>query len=75
MSRVAWLQCLEPQGRDLDVSVDVEAVILAGQHHAPVVHQRHVKTLSVLHLHEIVMINYLCWFAVKWNDCGLKILC
>jgi len=43
-------QCLEPQGRHLDVSVDVEAVVLAGQDHAAVIHQRHVKTLSMLHL-------------------------
>ena len=34
----------------LDVSVDVEAVVLAGQHHGPVVHQRHVKALRMLHL-------------------------
>ena len=47
---MARLQCLEPQRRDLDVSVDVEAGVLAGQHHAPVIHQRHVKTLSMLHL-------------------------
>lgn len=41
---------LEAEGRDLDVSVDVEAVIFAGQHHATVIHQRNVKTLSMLHL-------------------------
>ena len=44
--------CLEPQGRNLDVSVDVEAVVLAGQDHAAVIHQRHVKTLSMLHLEQ-----------------------
>ena len=43
-------QGLEPEGRDLDVSVDVEPVIFAGQHHATVIHQRNVKTLSMLHL-------------------------
>jgi len=37
-------------GGNLNVSVDVEAVVLAGQHHAPVVHQGHVETLGVLHL-------------------------
>ena len=41
---------LEAEGRHLDVSVDVETVVLAGQHHAAVIHQRHVETLRVLHL-------------------------
>ena len=41
---------LHADGRDLDVAVDVEAVVLAGQHNGPVVHQRHVETLGVLHL-------------------------
>jgi len=42
--------CLDAEGRDLDVAVDVEAVVLAGEHHAPVVHQRHVEALRVLYL-------------------------
>ena len=37
----------------MNVSVDVEAVVLARQDHAPVVHQGHVETLSMLHLNII----------------------
>ena len=44
--------CLESQGRHLDVSVNVEAVVLTGQDHASIIHQRHVKTLSMLHLEQ-----------------------
>ena len=51
--------CLDAEGRDLDVAVDVEAVVLAGEHHAPVVHQRYVEALRVLHLHQIVKITNL----------------
>ena len=36
----------------LHVSVDVEAVVLGGEHHGAVVHQRDVETLGVLHLKE-----------------------
>ena len=35
---------------DLHVSVDVQAVVLGGEHHGAVVHQRDVETLGVLHL-------------------------
>ena len=34
----------------LDVSVDIEPVVLAGQHDAAVPHESHVETLGVLHL-------------------------
>ena len=34
----------------LDVSVDVEPVVLAGQDDAAVPHEGHVETLGVLHL-------------------------
>ena len=35
-------------GGQLDVAVDVEAVVFAGQHHGAVVHQGHVEALGVL---------------------------
>lgn len=41
---------LKPQGRDLDVTVDVESVVFRGQHHTPVVHQGHIKALGMFHL-------------------------
>ena len=34
----------------LDISVDIEPVVLAGQHDAAVPHESHVETLGVLHL-------------------------
>ena len=34
----------------LHVAVDVEPVVLAGEHHGPVVHQGDVETLGVLDL-------------------------
>ena len=34
----------------LDIAVDVEPVVLASEHDASVLHERHVKALSVLHL-------------------------
>ena len=34
----------------LDVSVDIEPVVLAGQHDAAVLHESHVETLGMLHL-------------------------
>ena len=37
-------------GWQLDVAVDVEAVVFAGQHHGAVVHQGHVEALGVLDL-------------------------
>lgn len=40
-------------GSYLHVSVDVEAVVLGGEHHGAVVHQRDVETLGVLHLEEM----------------------
>ena len=53
----AVLFCLHAEGRDLDVAVDVEAVVFAGQHHAPVVHQGHVEALRVLNLHQEENVN------------------
>ena len=49
--------CLHPYRRHLNISVDVEPVVLAGQHHATVVHQRYVETLGVLHLHQIFIFS------------------
>ena len=46
----AWNVVLDPYRGDLDVSVDVEPVVLAGQHNTAVVHQGNVKTLRMLHL-------------------------
>ena len=43
-------QLLEGEIADLHVSVDVQAVVLGGEHHGAVVHQRDVETLGVLHL-------------------------
>ena len=34
----------------MNVSVDVETIVLAGQHYTPVVHQSHIKALGVFHL-------------------------
>ena len=34
----------------LDVSVDVEPVVLAGEHDAAILHERHVEALRMLHL-------------------------
>ena len=34
----------------LDISVNIEPVVLAGQHDAAVPHEGHVETLGVLHL-------------------------
>ena len=44
---------LHPDRGYLDVSVDVEAVVLAGQHHRPIVHQGHVEALRMLHLEKV----------------------
>ena len=41
---------LQAEGRNLNVSVDVETIVLAGQHHTAVVHQSHIKALGVFHL-------------------------
>ena len=41
---------LQPDGRHLDVSVDVEPVVLGGEHHGAVVHERDVEALRVLDL-------------------------
>lgn len=46
----AWNVVLDPYRGDLDISVDVEPVVLAGQHNTAVIHQGHVKTLRMLHL-------------------------
>lgn len=34
--------------RDLHVAIDVEPVVLAGEHHRPVVHERHIEALRML---------------------------
>ena len=34
----------------LDVSVDIEPVVFAGENDAPILHERHVEALGVLHL-------------------------
>ena len=34
----------------LDVAVDIQPVVLAGENDAPILHERHVEALSVLHL-------------------------
>ena len=34
----------------LDVAVDVEPVVLAGEHDATILHERHVEALRMLHL-------------------------
>ena len=34
----------------LDVAVDVEPVVLAGEHDAAILHERHVEALRMLHL-------------------------
>lgn len=41
---------LQAEGRNLNVSVDVETIVLAGQNHTAVVHQSHIKALGVFHL-------------------------
>ena len=63
-------QCLEPQGRHLDVSVDVEAVVLAGQDHAAVIHQRHVKTLSMLHLEQNMYNDLSYLYTFMFSPCS-----
>lgn len=50
-SELEWLAYhLQAQGRDLDITVDVEAIVFRGQHHTPVVHQGHIKALGMFHL-------------------------
>ena len=34
----------------LDVAVDVEPVVLAGEHDAAILHERHVEALRMFHL-------------------------
>ena len=45
-----WLFHLQANGRDLDIAIDVEAIVFWGQHHGAVIHQSHVETLGVFHL-------------------------
>ena len=40
---------------DLHIAVDVEPVVLGGQHDGAVLHESHVKTLGMLHLDNIVV--------------------
>ena len=53
-SRFSWTRSLcfhlQAERRNLNVSVDVETIVLACQHHTPVVHQSHIKALGVFHL-------------------------
>lgn len=47
----SWMGAsLDSQRGNLDISVDIESVIFAGQNHTSIIHQRYVKTLSMLHL-------------------------
>ena len=65
----SWLGWLESKRRNLDVSVDVETIIFAGQHHAPIIHQRDIKTLSMLHLESnILFINASKYFMLRLPD-------
>lgn len=42
--------CLHTHWRQLDIAIYVEPIVLAGQHHTAVVHERHIEALRVLHL-------------------------
>ena len=65
----SWLWWLESKRRNLDVSVDVETIVFAGQHHAPIIHQRDIKTLSMLHLESnTLFINASKYFMLRLPD-------
>ena len=42
---------------DLDITIDVQPVVLGGQHDGAVLHESHVKALGMLHLGDIIVIK------------------
>ena len=45
-----WVWCPHFRVIYLDVAVDVEPVVLAGEHDAAILHERHVEALRMFHL-------------------------
>lgn len=57
---------------ELDVAVDVEPVVLAREHHGPVVHEGDVEALGVLHLalESRNHLKHFCVYRLSLNRLG-----
>ena len=55
---------LQAKGWDLNVSVDVKTVVFTGKNHTAIVHQSHVKALSVFNL-EKYKSNFLYFYKIS----------
>ena len=64
LSFSTWLFHLQTDGWNLDVAIDVEAIVFWGQHYRAIVHQGHVEALGVFHLVMIQFFNDIS-FSVK----------